>query len=524
MTLLDDILAAIGITNNLEITQNFSFFSCKGKLVSPNRNIATDLKNVLLPLSTQKLFILISIKIGQNDAIKFTTESLNAFEERAEELFDDCREDEEIIFEIESTNWDGLYIFHLESFINHISKITLADTLKGWSKICVNGKFIIHVLADHLTYSNDYFYISSHYPNNDLTSYKNWETSIHDSTLINEKIECRDKVGHFVDAAQYHFTPECFSFNDTFALRGYFDHLKSIFSLIFLSDYSNIDGNTLRFKIKGYKTLNCTLDYKLSNDIESEIYSLYEWVYCDGPFVDKIGIARNVISIHITNEDISTLEKGTCNSAQSGYDLYLKDNIKQYIEIKNKISDMLYTQSEKASGIVKDMFAMFKTSMWTFTSFFLLSFLAKVIGGTTSAQPSLLSIISNTSILVIGLLLIFFSFIYLVFARHEVSDEIKRLTNKYAEIENRYKDLLNEEDLKKILKQSSVDGKTAQEIELSYIKLKKRHYSCYWLTINLLLLFIIVSPYLYTEITNNFPALKNIFIQGKLIISRISFC
>jgi len=61
---------------------------------------------------------------------------------------------------------------------------------------------------------------------------------------------------------------------------------------------------------------------------------IFDWVYTDGNYTDKIGLARNLISIHLKNDNLLTLDEGTIHSLESGYDIYLKDNVKQYIEIK----------------------------------------------------------------------------------------------------------------------------------------------------------------------------------------------
>lgn len=64
----------------------------------------------------------------------------------------------------------------------------------------------------------------------------------------------------------------------------------------------------------------------------------------------------------MVDKSMTSINHGTLKSIESGYDIYLKDNVKQYIEIKNKISEFLVGQSDKASDITKNMFSTFKTS------------------------------------------------------------------------------------------------------------------------------------------------------------------
>lgn len=499
MSFFEDFQKSPGIIEDLNTVHNFYRFECTGRIVSLNQNLAYGLKNLFEIIKKLNTPLNLSITVEGYGPQRFSVASLDKFDERADILHSNFSTDIEVNFKLESVTWTNLNIFDISSFTEFLKKEPLDKILKAYDKYFINKSLVVNIFDHHDVISNQFIYIRSVYPNFDENEIQDWGLTNDRENLLQQKIECRDKVSHFVNADQYRFIPECFDFNKKFFLSDHFSYLKSIFNLIFLSDYSNITENNLNFKIKGYKTLNCEINEKLSSEVENELGCIYEWVYSDGPFVDKIGIARNVISIHIKEENISTLERGTCHSAQSGYDLYLKDNVKQYIEVKNKIADVLYTQSEKASGITKDMFTMFKTSMWTFLSFFLMSFLVKVIEKKSEIK-SLHEIFNfNLATSVIGFSLVVISIFYLIFARKEVSDEKRRLNSKYMEIENRYKDLLNEKDLQKILTQSNVDGRSAQEIEVAYINEKKSLYTKYWILIIVILFGILLIPY-YSKI------------------------
>ncbi|WP_406859697.1 hypothetical protein [Acinetobacter baumannii] len=519
MNFLDDILQTIKADiDSLEILNNFYYFSCKGELNSPNKNLGEELANIFRKITVDEAFLVLHLKNGFNSIISFSTKNIESFEEQAREFFENFDVDESTSFTLESSDWKHINIFHMPSFINFIENNNLIDNLKSWSSYFTDNQCTLNLWGNSPSYSNNYFYIKSIYPDYDLSKFKEWESTPLDTSFINNLIENRDKVSHFVNADQISLIPNFFVFNENFELKKHFNFIRSILILIFLSDYSNIENNCLNFKIKGFKTLRCELKNNLVDVAEKELIELYNWVYSDGPFVDKIGIARNVISIHISNEDICTLEKGTCHSAQSGYDLYLKDNVKQYIEVKNKIGDMLYTQSEKASGVVKDMFTLFKTSMLAFSTYFISAFLYKIFEkkeGVLNNWSELFQFNFPTKAL--GFFLILISIFYLLFARKEVDFEVKRLERKYQEIENRYKDLLNDKDLDKILRQSNVDGKTAREIEIEYIFDSKQRYSQYWILLIIILTFILIFSGL-NNVINTFIIVL-IFISALIIFS-----
>ncbi|XRP53867.1 hypothetical protein AAG928_002935 [Enterobacter hormaechei] len=144
------------------------------------------------------------------------------------------------------------------------------------------------------------------------------------------------------------------------------------------------------------------------------LFDIYEWVYNQGNFVDKMGLARNIISIHAQDNSILNIPKSVLKSIESSFDIYLKDNVKQYIEIKNKISEFIITQNDKASDITKNMFSTLKTSFWSIITFFISVFLVKIV-----TDKSFDGIITKETLIVTFMFLIF-SEIYLIFLREKL--------------------------------------------------------------------------------------------------------
>lgn len=505
MNFLNDLLQTINAKkDSSEIQNNFYFFSCKGEMDLPNEKFWENLANIFRKIDIGEVFLVLHLKNGFGNPVSFSTGNIEDFEQKAQDFLDDFDFDELTTFTIESNDWKYINIFHMPSFIKFIESNPLIDNLKAWSNYFKTNRCVVNVWGEYSEKENDYLYIRSMYPNYSFSQFEGWWCTSIDISIVNNSIENRDKVSHFVNADQISLIPDFFAFHEDFELNDHFEFIRSVLNLIFLSDYSSVENNLLLFKIKGYKTLRCTLEEALEEVAKLELIELYNWVYSNGPFVDKIGIARNVISIHIANEDIQTLEVGTCHSAQSGYDLYLKDNVKQYIEVKNKIADMLYSQSEKASGIVKDMFSMFKTSMLAFLTYFITAFLYKIFEKKGSTLNNWLELFQfNLPTKILGFFLVFISIGYLLFARKEVDFELNRLERKYQEIENRYKDLLNDKDLDKILRQSNVDGKTSRESEIEYILDSKKRYSQYWVLVISILIFILIF-FSFNKIINVF--------------------
>lgn len=304
-------------------------------------------------------------------------------------------------------------------------------------------------------------------------------------------IEKRNKNCHFTNDSEYKFIPDDFYLHVDCLypkIKNKLSRLLITFIIIYLSDYSeitNTDTAYLDYKFKGYRLIsNKTAINSISTKNSDELYRIYEWVYNQGNFVDKMGLARNIISIHMTGNDVATLANGTLRSIQSGYDIYLKDNVKQYIEIKNKISELLITQADKASEITKNMFSSFKTSLWSIVTFFITVVLLKIVAGKGNGGSVSGDILSITAVFII------FSFIYLWLSLREVKDEKERLFSRYETIKSRYKDLLNDDDLNKV-----IDTQALKMQDCEYIDTRKRQYRNIWIGFNMLAIFTVSTMY-----------------------------
>lgn len=72
-----------------------------------------------------------------------------------------------------------------------------------------------------------------------------------------------------------------------------------------------------------------------------------------------MGLARNILSLNFDKENLK-LSETAFEAIKSGYKIYQKENIKQYIEIRNKISDQLIELQNKADKIVASFVSDYK--------------------------------------------------------------------------------------------------------------------------------------------------------------------
>jgi hypothetical protein len=222
-------------------------------------------------------------------------------------------------------------------------------------------------------------------------------------------------------------------------------NLSSILlSIGFLFDITQLTNEKFSFKLNGYKTINYEHEIVSINVSSSTIYNqIYKWTYNGGNLNDKLGIVRNIVSLNL-NEDLISIDNSTFDSIKSGYKIYEKDNLKQYIDIRNKISDQLWDFQAKADKISENFVSDLKKNIFALVSFFASVILLKVL------SPKEQIIISDgTFLIMLGFLLV--SYLILRYSQWEANEQKKRFINFYNNVKERYSDILDKNDIQRIL-------------------------------------------------------------------------
>lgn len=298
-------------------------------------------------------------------------------------------------------------------------------------------------------------------------------------------IEKRNDVTHFSDANSLNFIPDDFATGGDIPqdLSRFFEQLRFLSALVFLCDSSRFEkGKEITFRLNGYRSYitNFKDDFLFTPPLSDELYYVYKWVYFDGHIIDKIGIARNILSLHLDSEtSFLTIQSGVLSSIESGFQIYLKENVHQYIEIKNKLSEFIQQASDKANGISSTFGSAFKTSIFSLYSFFASAFLIQILDK------------ERTIVISDKLLVIFFAFIAIsIFimreSKKETAVEIKRFRDNYRRLKNRYQDLLTPLDITRIL-----EGDLQHLSDVEYIQKKLKSYTRLWRG-SLLLMFALI--------------------------------
>ena len=243
-------------------------------------------------------------------------------------------------------------------------------------------------------------------------------------------------------------------------------------------DITIIENSIVSFKLNGYKAIKGIFGYKDGNwELNYDQYlSIYEWIYQSGNLVDKIGLARNIISLHIETDSEIRIKKNTYQSILSSYKVYEKQNIRQYIEIRNKLSDQLLDFNKRANQIVDSFASGFQKTSLLLITFFSSVIAIKILG--TSQISTLFAYYAT----ILSFVFVVISILYLLIARWEVLEQKKRFILSYNNLKERCTDLLNRDDINSIL-----NNDVENNADIEFISVKLRYYTILWVAVILLI-------------------------------------
>lgn len=365
-----------------------------------------------------------------------------------------------------------LTVYSFRELVKFLEDQPFKGLLQEFNNLLKNNEYINFVFSDSMESFHTYTFGFS--PENAMVT-----VTVDDKNKKkrDDLIQKRDEICHFSNAGDYGFIPEDFFLAERLPdnpFNSLFDKLSIIFSLIYLANITSLIGeNRLDCKLDGYKRIEHEIDFRNLNNLKfgtyQEYFDIYQWVYSGGNLSDKIGLARNIISLHVRNKDLFTLEQGTLNSIKSSHELYLKKNVQQYIEVKNKISEFLCDMSQKSSEIADSFIGTFKNNITAFISFFISVMVLNALSG------GKLSNIFTRDITLISLGLLGVSLLFLIVSIIEVSAKRKRFSDNYERLKNRYNSILDENDLKRIFNDDDDHWK-----DNKFIKKQTLRYSILW--------------------------------------------
>ncbi|MBU2884864.1 hypothetical protein KO507_03680 [Gilvimarinus agarilyticus] len=485
--------------SNLNIEEKFTSVSISdfeiSNFLDVNLKTLDAFRNLINDRDSFSLFF----KVTNQDAILF--DSANDFAEPFAKLKDEqnnfeSKEDTvKVEIEINKDTTKAITVYDFQKFGSFWKSLTAKELLALINQYKKeNGSLVFHTMepTQEEFYSNNISFTSS--PEK--------------FTIKENTIRISDYC-HFSNYSNFPFTPQFFELlkipKEENIITESLNKLSLVFSIISLFDITSIDNKgNLYYKLNGYRSFESWFNINnLSIQSKDTYYKIFQWSYSESSHVsDKIGLVRNILSLSLENGSIG-IEENVYHSIQSSYQAYLKDNIKNYIEIRGKVTDELSWIAQKSGDMIDKYISNYQKSIFTFLSFFISVFVLRII-----SKGSHSSVFNKDSTL-LSLAFLALSSIFLIFSSWNLSVEKERLKRKYQNLKDRYKDLLVQKDIENILNNDS-----EFEYELGYIRKRFRIYLGLWIiTITILLIAVlVVSDYITIElIKNKIPLLLQLF-------------
>ena len=338
---------------------------------------------------------------------------------------------------------------------------------------------------------------------------------------VNERMKRIHLIEGIIQWGTYHLQllPEdIYPSNCINPLYNIFKQASACLLIMYLFDYITITHNALDVKLSGLKALNYTINTFHLSEINvdqktiEQLFQVYSWCMSGGYVADKFSIARNILSLNLDSTKI-LVTSHVIESIKSNFRVYEKENVQQYIRLRNQISNMLIDLQSKINDIAQNFTADFKNNFLVLVSFF-----ASVIVFGVISDASPFAYFSD-HIIILSWCFLLISLLYWHYSYSELNKKTKLFYKHYEQIKNRYKTLLDDVELNNIFEDCNPD---TYESHQSYIEWQKHRFSILWIAsimilfIGLFILSIFNDSYIFRFIkiiTTNFVCfLKNILI------------
>lgn len=408
----------------------------------------------------------------------------------------------ELVFTIVKNKIDNiLSIYYLDEFIAYINSLSFLSFLNIIESTLERGILRFEIQEDNLSENTCSTQTISIYNRKSGVSIFEIENKYRDNTIRNATTLC-----HW-DISNKSILPDdlllIINDNANTELIKVFQKVGLLYTTMFIFDYINLNNNIFLYKLNGYKTFGQEINTAKIEDINIDYNSadlfhrIYKWIYNGGNTNDKISIARNIISLNYDSETLK-LSNTTFDSILSNFKIYERQNVKQYIEVRNKLSEILIDLQGKIDKIVDGFTSDYKKNIITLISFFISVIAIRVVskgdfvGGFTNEI-----IILAYSFLVISIGI-------LIYSRWEFVQRVSMFDKHYDQLKGRYKEILSEDELKEIFEHCNPKNKQTR----SFVNQQKKFYTILWigsiivLAIALIIIFFINNSESHSIIIN----------------------
>lgn len=261
--------------------------------------------------------------------------------------------------------------------------------------------------------------------------------------------------------------------SDDEELNLLFNKLCLLSILTFLADISEFKDNCINYKLYGYKTIKDSFSLEnILTDNLGQLYKIYTWIYHDenhSSISDKLGIARNLLTLHMKGNTFNKIEGDVYTAIKSNFDIYLKENVQRYLEVKNQVSAFIHDMSVKAESHSESFVETMKKSLLIFLSYFL-----SIIIVTAIDKGKFINVFTF-EVTTITMIMLIISWFYRKNTISEIKCKTERFKEKYDNFKERYSDIIELDNFNALF-----NNDKDHESDIKYIENTIKMYDPLW--------------------------------------------
>lgn len=399
----------------------------------------------LVPNRDAAIIALIS---DSNDMVTFTNQQTEAYDYSS--LTADLQSEDNINVRIQINKVvaNGKFsIYDYESFVADLLPRSLAEIM-GWFSLHLSGQesLIFEVFDYDVSFSTRTIAFES---SEDAT----FKATVNRIQRLND---CRD-IACFYNMNTFEVIPDDFIIQGIVRanarIQSLFGKLATILSLAYASSSSSIEDGKMKLQISGQRTVN--YDLTLTDISEDEKWqNIYTWIYTDGNPTDKALIAHNVISLHCKFEAILNLDGVVFDAIKTNYNLYLRNNVDKYIDMKRDIAKFIQDVVTQVGDYAVAILGKFKANLLAIFGFLFTVILTRI--GSTQKWDDIFTrhTVYLIEAFVIG------SLMYLILCFFETRFKLEKTKKGYYALKDNYKDVLSDAEINDAFKNDKLFNET----------------------------------------------------------------
>ena len=240
--------------------------------------------------------------------------------------------------------------------------------------------------------------------------------------------------------------------------RTLFHRIESLLAMVYISDSVHLQKKKMTCQILGQRMNTYDVVYE-ELEYNEVLFDVYSWIYTDGNIVDKVTLARNLLSLHCKQERLEKINSKTFMSIKANFALYQKENINKYIELKNSMTIFLKDVLSQSKEIVMDIVGQIGKNITACLSFILTAFISNVLSGSSTGNIFSKDITYLSYAIIVGsILYLLITILLSIFKTRGIYKEYKIIkdNNDFFIGTKEYDDIFRDDEIDKIVREAFI--------------------------------------------------------------------